>query len=512
MSSTLGSIQPPQADSGGGNLLKEESPLAQVASWPGTPANKVERRGEEGGQGSQAAVDTQAGSAPDQASHFQVSSQVGGGGATDVAAYPENALNRGEPPQDLVPLLTQTPNEENLIKQELVGAGVPPEKRPAKRSVKTEQAYLERVRQLYRWSERRRMSQTDPTDIVTISPLHVVRDFMASADSRGKSAFYLYRSALLWFLHPRITKAPDYATAYQELAATKIPHELISRGKRNTTRANKSSKKTIPEEDFNTLLNTLSANAVLTKSRAGCNWSAATQYWMHAGLAAGLRPNEWEHAYWSDETKTVLIAPTSKIKKAPPAFQRAGDGRTVYDEEPLEPNFSHESISGQPNLEAEMAKQESKMLGVPSQLPAQFRAIPIEQEDRFWIDMHLSSIAQAQREWGVDFPYYYDRCRKTLWRACGKAFNKKKNYSLYSLRGQFSADKKNVMPLEDVGKLMGHTDESYRTTMGNYGHRREGHKRFKADAHGQQQRTSEGGAATQHVTLPPAAPEGDQTS
>lgn len=379
-------------------------------------------------------------------------------------------IDQGQPAQ------VTSPVEDELNSEIFLKAKAAP-----KRSAKTEAAYAERVRQLYRWSERKRTSKTDPTDVVNISPLDIVRDFIASADSRGKSAFYLYRSALLWFLHPRINKAPEYAQAYQEMAATKASPEMISKIKRRTVR--KTSKKTIPDDDFRKLLNILSANAVLTRSRSGCNWSAVTQYWMHAGLASGLRPNEWEHAYWQDESHAVLMAPNSKIKLAAPAYARAQNGKTVYDEDPAqEISAESGSNSDDADLHHEIVNQSLSLDAAQADAPSQFRAIPIEPEDRLWVDMHMTSIAQAQKDWGMDFQYYYDRCRKTLYRACNKAFNGKKNYSLYTLRGQFSADMKNIMPLHEVGKLMGHTDESYRTTQGNYGHQQFGRKKFRREA------------------------------
>lgn len=349
------------------------------------------------------------------------------------------------------------------------------------RSPQTEDAYLARVRQLQKWSLKKRSSPAGDEPL-HITPLQVVEDFLESSSQRGKSAFNLYRSALLWYLAQRRNRSELHEQAYRTLAASKIPPTKVQRNAPKVI----SRKRTIPEADFNTLLNVLSANAKRTANRRGFNWAAATQWWMHAGMAAGLRPNEWEYAYWADDDMNTLMAPNSKQKVAPPALFRAGEG-TVYDQEfPAQPRTPVEEAGGAHDQDLEEPDDTWDGLdeerGIKRPRPNSFRPIPIGQEARFWVDTHLVSIAEARDKRGIEFADYYEHCRQALWRACRTAFNGKKSYSLYSFRGQFTANKKNEAPLPEVGRLLGHTDPSFLATRRNYGRRAAGHGRAKGSA------------------------------
>lgn len=365
--------------------------------------------------------------------------------------------------------ITSAPQDDSLASLERLAAQTAAQMAqlktpPPRRSASTEAAYLRKVRQLYNATVRSK--SRDPDEPVPMAPIDLVEHLLAKQQSGwSKDTFSLNRSALLWWLSQKRKAGPEFLSAYQRLASTRFdPQTRVS-----SRRTHANSKRLIPLADFNVLLNVLARNAMRKRrEKSAMNWAACTQWWLHAGLSTGLRPNEWEFAYWANDQKTVLMAPNSKRKIAPSAFNRAGNGKTVYDEPEellsIEQKPLHEQLD--PSLQEPSDIQRE---------PNSFRAIPIEEGERKWIDLHLQAIAKAKLEKEVPFHEYYEHCRQTLRRACESAFGQRKRYSFYTLRRQFSANAKAAMPLGSVAELMGHTDPTNKTTKRNYGHRNQAH-------------------------------------
>lgn len=346
--------------------------------------------------------------------------------------------------------------EDELGREVIMSAG-------PRRTAETEAAYATRVRQLYNAAALRRGVSKDLAQ--TLPPGEVVQDLIETGPQRSLASWRLYRSALLWHLAQHRRHAPEYQAAYDRLVATKVEPASRDVGRAKARQG----KNTIPEKDLKQLLNTLAANAMRSRTRQGANWAERTQYWLHASLATGLRPNEWETAHWANEGREVLMAPNSKAKVAEPAFHRVEPGRSVYDDEfpPSAAGSEEGSLPGS----GEDTVATAPAAGAPVDPEITFRAIPVPEEARDWVSLHLDSI----RDSGVDFSFYYERCRQALWRACKIAFKGRVLYSLYTMRSQFSANAKASMPLEDVGALMGHSDPSNKTTKRNYGPRTAAH-------------------------------------
>jgi hypothetical protein len=352
--------------------------------------------------------------------------------------------------------------EEELGREVVMSAG-------PRRTAETEAAYTVRVRQLYNGAALRRGISKDLAQ--TLPPGDVVQDLIETGSQRSLASWRLYRSALLWHLAQHRRHSPEHLAAYEWLVATK----LEPAGRDHVRARSRQGKNTIPEKDLKLLMNTLAANAMRSRARQGANWAERTQYWLHASLATGLRPNEWESAHWANEGREVLMAPNSKAKLAEPAFRRVEPGRSVYDEEfpPLTAG-TREGEGGAAAGAADGAANPAAEPGghyAPGPRQVSYRSIPVPEDARDWVSLHLDSI----RDSGVDFSFYYERCRQALWRACKIAFKGKVLYSLYTMRSQWAANAKASMPLDDVGAMMGHSDPSNKTTKRNYGPRKAAH-------------------------------------
>lgn len=355
-------------------------------------------------------------------------------------------------------------NEEESVDREAEGNLIDPVQpdsssdTPRMRAPGTEIDYANRVGHLYRASIQARTQ--DPTLPANVSPETVVADLIKSTfgpqPTRSHASWNLYRAALLWHLSTKRADGEAYQRAYAMLAATKRPP-----GKRagaaadDSTRARQQKpRRSIPEQDLSLLLDTL-----VTMNRSAC-WGARTQYWLRAGLATGVRINEWAGTSWADTHRQALLVPNSKRKLAAPAFhQPLADGQTVHD-----------------------LALEGRAKDADPTRPS-MRVVPVDVHDRMFVDLHIQSLhafivkqgAASSVDAASAFRKYYDNCRKTLHAACQRAFRGRRSYSLRVMRGQFAANAKSENPLSAVSELMGH-ESSGRTTMGNYGHRSKAHK------------------------------------
>lgn len=262
---------------------------------------------------------------------------------------------------------------------------------------------------------------------VQVTPIDVVTrliDRFSPANGQAAltiSSWLAYRSALLWDFSRHPDKS-NYVAALQTLEAYRLPHQEM-REARRIERRTRTAKNRISREHLSALINELAS----TKAR-GANWGARVQHWLLAGMATGLRPNEWEFTKWADPERTLLLAPNSKLKADTPA--------TIRDR---------------------IAAQANSTLGEPrhtATLPS-MRAIPVDERDRIYVDKHLQNIANS----GMDFRDYYEVARKLLWRTCKSIWGDKHTYSLYVVRHQFSATHKllDTSP-DEIARLMGHSN------------------------------------------------------
>jgi hypothetical protein len=139
-----------------------------------------------------------------------------------------------------------------------------------------------------------------------------------------------------------------------------------------------------------------------------------------------MRPIEWFSAQWEDESHTALIVDNAKIKLSAPAF-----------------------------LRKEAQKEEGGTAEYESKVPPT-RRIPVSSKDRFNVETHMNLLA-ADLAAGTTFESYYEQSRKAIWHSCRKLWGSKKTYSLYTMRGQYSANQRAAVGSTKTSVLMGHS-------------------------------------------------------
>ena len=314
------------------------------------------------------------------------------------------------------------------------------------RKPSTEKAYATNTRRLYKRSTSER--STDPQQPVVVTPLDVTEDLIARRGTGADQYWNLNRASLLWHLAKNRSQYEIFETAFQRLAATKQIRS--SQPKRKAT----IDKRTIPESDLSQVIATLD-----TMNRT-VSWGARTRYWLQAGLASGARPSEWVGARWLNETtKETLCLLNRKRKRTAPIFSLVGPGQTIHDVEEHNP--------------------ERLVPGFEYDNETRIRHVPIENNAAFWVGLHMGTLNDYLREVPESqeeerYKKYFNMCRKYLREACLRAFNGKRLYSLYVMRGQYAANMKAEHPLEEVAARMGHSP-SGRTTMASYGPRSRAH-------------------------------------
>lgn len=239
-------------------------------------------------------------------------------------------------------------------------------------------------------------------------------------------------------------------------------------------RARKSTNNFIPEKDFQTIVEALSTY------RGRIIYGDGLAAWMKAGLATGLRPNEWESATiemlevpGSPELVPHLKCINSKRKTAGPAFIDIEKARQEHPELAIENVFDLDR-----NL-------------IPSTFHARetTRHIPLAEDEVTVVRAHLDAIREAEDS-GITFAKYYDSCRKLLERACRDLFDKAKSYTLYTLRHQYAANGKNIFSKEELAARMGH--DSVKTAPSSYASSSRAHKSFKEERKFRNKESAEG--------------------
>ncbi|MDZ4292154.1 MAG: hypothetical protein U1C47_09545 [Hydrogenophaga sp.] len=203
--------------------------------------------------------------------------------------------------------------------------------------------------------------------------------------------------------------------------------------------------------------------------------SIRTVAWLRAGLACGARPIEWLNTEWVDKEQTQLRIKNAKVKVSAPGFRREHvEKRNKQSEETAQdPREMEELIFWEASVEYEPPTEHSH------------RIIPIDSDiDRQAINMHMGFIQELipqhldnlERE--AAFVTYYETARKTLSRVCRKIWGKKKLYTLYTMRGQFSANMKAAKGSEKTATLMGHSSKNS-PSAAFYGKANQAHPKFK---------------------------------
>lgn len=320
----------------------------------------------------------------------------------------------------------------------------------------TEDLYRRIVRRLIRHSTHER--SIDPLEPVMVSPTMLVDDLYARTDLEP-SSFSTYRSALLWHLASHRGE-PGYAEGEARL------HERTNSAAGEALQKTKPRRrKVIPESDLHLLIEELTSLSSRSK------WAYRTIYWLMSGLSTGLRPIEWSSAAWEDAEHTALVLDNAKIKLAAPGFLRKGAGAQIADD------LEGGDLDDEDEIQADPAAGEYKSTVPPT------RRVPVpNRQDRFFIEKHLDLLAEQLAE-GVTLKHYYEQCRRALWRSCRKLWGTKKTYSLYTMRGQYSANQRAAVGSGKTSELMGHSRPDT-PSAAHYGKANQAHKGF-AERRGQ---------------------------
>lgn len=268
----------------------------------------------------------------------------------------------------------------------------------------------------------------DPT------PLDLVKDLYARKTEYRPKTFLLYRTALVWWVGQlEVDQIDDLVKEAWTMLHQEVPRDGFKDDL--TIYSTKSSRpRTISKKNLGRLLDELSYRADRARTHVEKRRASELQYWIHAGLATGLRPIEWEQAFWSNREKGELSAFTAKRKMS---------------------NYSLPHISHLSDAHA-----------IP------LRTVYVQEEqDRVWIDLHLKSIQLHFKE-GKVFKNYYDNNRIYLKNVSDAVFKKEEfRVTLYMLRGQFAANRKiSGQPFEDISKEMGNSTHHLSRAYGNKVH------------------------------------------
>jgi hypothetical protein len=270
---------------------------------------------------------------------------------------------------------------------------------------------------------------------VHATPMDLVSDLLSKSLTFRPKTYLLYRAALHYWLE----LLPDYPEKFEaiEKLMQETPRDGFKGAKPDqsaTLYSSQSSRpRTFSRQQFERLTTELSKRASVTGRHTpdGIPRASTLLAWLHAGLASGLRPIEWEDAQWHDAEKTTLRVRSAK--------RRCDD--------PLAPTHTE-------------------------RLP-EYRLVPIDAADQPWVEQHLDHLARYKLAGGT-FKHFYNNNRATLSRLCTEIFGPAaKKFTLYLMRGQFAANRKRRQGADEVAMEMGcSTEIVYRS----YGRKSAGHR------------------------------------
>lgn len=194
--------------------------------------------------------------------------------------------------------------------------------------------------------------------------------------------------------------------------------------------------KSIPHEDWVALNKQLTTLGL----RGNYKYAYATRAWLHANILLGLRPVEWVGTTIEPVSEPDDNGMCEFLVTTPNAKTTNGRGTGKFRQQQIV-------------LSAEQATVVANHLEVVDGLCA--GGDSEEEKIAIWRDFER-------------------RCGRVLKSVCEKLWpdHKRKRYTLYSARHQYSANQKNEHDLESVAELMGHA--ASKSTKRHYGRRRKG--------------------------------------
>lgn len=292
------------------------------------------------------------------------------------------------------------------------------------RTPQTTARYLDRARKILRNIPSSFMANPE----FGLDPAEIVEYLRQTAPTLRKNSFRYYKAALVCYMEymGETVKDSDSAKNYLSEAESlkKLSQKLAAPRKSLPDRTSSSKKMYVNQDD----LSKLGRFMMKPETQRVSKWAGPAYSWLAAGIAAGLRPIEWQTASIIERTEEGGI--TLRVANAKNTNGRAG---TEFREVPVE-------------------------AGWPSD----------------YAEKHLASILSWVNK-GNDYDDYYEGCRHALNRSVRllwpKALNK--HYSLYSGRHQFCANcKKEGLSEYAIAVLMGHASEE--TAGTHYGKKRSG--------------------------------------
>lgn len=311
---------------------------------------------------------------------------------------------------DNSPQTNTPPNNKNPLSQHDTQ---PKKGHPRKISEKTKATYL-----AYFKAIRKKLIASNPLEFERrdVSPTDLVDYLLGIIHTLRPRTFISYRAALIYWLNQQPQTAEvHHAILALNVALPRYGFKGLREGQQATLYSTRSQRKrTFRKKDFQKLIAELNARATSSTRKVAVS-AANLMFWLQAGLATGLRPIEWEKAYWHDKSKGVLFVHTAKSKSDASPLESARD---AYNPNP------------------------------------RTRLVKVDPESIFWVEQHLERVKNHLRA-GLPFKSYYDNCRVYLW-GLNKEIFKHNAFTLYMMRGQFAANKKGAGLLSsEVAELMG---------------------------------------------------------
>lgn len=285
-----------------------------------------------------------------------------------------------------------------------------------------------------------------------VQPIDLVDFLISKASTIRPKTFINYRCGLLYWMGT-LPDTPDIHHARLVLQVG-VPKTGFKGTKPNTTASLYSCgsvrKRTFERRKFNRLISELNKRSAPTGDVQTRKRPVELMLWLHAGLASGLRPVEWETAKWYDKAKGELLVKTAKRKAD---------------------TYALPSLAGLP----------------PPEIVE--RIVHIDLDDRIWVEQHMAAV-RRHLLMGEPFSAYYNNNRVYLWSVCKDLFGgDKPAFTLYMMRGQFAANRKRRgIPMDEVAADMGCAPK---VTSTYYGNSIYGHKSAMTDKHGETNRQVE---------------------
>lgn len=286
-------------------------------------------------------------------------------------------------------------------------------------------------------------------------------EYVFSAKDLAWRTRNLYRAALLWRVEIIHLKSPtmDTEMAIDILRSVRnIRHEPGERKKSSRV-------KTIPQADLEMLMDYLRSKENATPG------NAMLLLWISSGLMTGARPNEW------------LDAKLMRIDE----YESLHPGLTLATIETSTPSHVIQLRNSKVKQDAPRLLDEAARAEYQSKTPP-FRYIPLSFDQYAIVSSFLGMIqeeylahnAHSSDEHATIFGRIYERSRKMLDRAVRNVFGSKskKNYTLYTLRGQFSANIRAILGKENSYFLMGHASKDVKASSF-YGTAVSAHKKYR---------------------------------